>query len=528
LGFEFYKESYSGAIKEITLGKGDKAVTVGGENCYPFYTFEGKMPHKPKIAMEIWDMQPEEWPEATLVPFKDVISDPAAWAKKCVDEFGAELIVLQIKSTDPNGNNASADEAVATVKKVIKAIDVPLIIWGTANVEKDEEVLKKIAEECQDKNLILGPVEDKNHKGIGAAAMGFGHTVIASSPIDVNLAKQCNILLENLGVSMDKMIVDPTTGGLGYGLEYSYSVMERIRMAALAQGDDKLQLPMINNLGNEVWKCKEAKEPVDEAPTLGDPEKRGILMEAVGAVAYLMSGADVLIMRHPESIRLVKSYIDLIYDGGAATDVAAIQKQLDAADVDLLALSPEPDLTIEEEKKAAPAKKAAAPEPEKKAAPAAKKEAAPEPEKKAAAPAEPAAAEAPKAEAAPEADTAAKAEAEAKAKAEAEAKAKADAEAQAKAEAEAKAKAEAEAKEKAEAEAKAKAGAEAKKAAEEKAKIEAELDEIRQKRAEERAKLVAKRASGETNPVQKSPAAIQKSMTDKMIENLDWIHRRSR
>jgi acetyl-CoA decarbonylase/synthase complex subunit delta len=285
---------------------------------------------------------------------------------------------------------------------------------------------------------------------------------------------------------------------------------------------------MINNLGNEVWKCKEAKEPVDEAPTLGDPEKRGILMEAVGAVAYLMSGADVLIMRHPESIRLVKSYIDLIYDGGAATDVAAIQKQLDAADVDLLALSPEPDLTIEEEKKAAPAKKAAAPEPEKKAAPAAKKEAAPEPEKKAAAPAEPAAAEAPKAEAAPEADTAAKAEAEAKAKAEAEAKAKADAEAQAKAEAEAKAKAEAEAKEKAEAEAKAKAGAEAKKAAEEKAKIEAELDEIRQKRAEERAKLVAKRASGETNPVQKSPAAIQKSMTDKMIENLDWIHRRSR
>jgi acetyl-CoA decarbonylase/synthase complex subunit delta len=456
--------------------------------------------------MEIWDMEPEEWPAAALSPFKDVISDPAAWAKKCVDEYGADMIVLQLKSTDPNGNDAGADEAVATVKKVLGAIDVPLIIWGTANVEKDEDVLKKIAEECQGENLILGPVEDKNHKGIGAAAMGFGHTIIASSPIDVNLAKQCNILLENLGVSMDKLIIDPTTGGLGYGLEYSYSVMERIRMAALAQGDDKLQLPLINNLGNEVWKCKEAKQPVDEAPTLGDPEKRGILMEAVGAVTYLMGGSDVLIMRHPESIRLVKSYIDLVYDGGAAADVAAIQKQLDAADVDLLALSPEPDLTIEEEKKAAPAKKAAAPKPEKKAAPAAKKEAAPEPQKKAAAPAEPAPVEAPKAEAAPEADAAAKAEA----------KAKADAEAQAKAAEEAKA----------EAEARAKAEADAQKAADEKAKIEAELDGIRQKRAKERADLVAKRAAAEKKAAKKTPAAVQKSMVAKMIDNLDWIHKR--
>lgn len=525
MGFEFAKETYSGGIKEITLGQGDKAVTVGGESCYPFYSFEGEMPHKPRVAMEIWDLAPEEWPEAALSPFKDVISDPAAWAKKCVDEYGADMIVLQLKSTDPNGNDASADDAAATVKKVLAAIDVPLIIWGTASVEKDEEVLKKIAEECQGKNLILGPVDDKNHKGIGAAAMGFGHTVISSSPIDVNLAKQCNILLENLGVSMDKMIIDPTTGGLGYGLEYSYSVMERIRMAALAQGDDKLQLPMINNLGNEVWKCKEAKQPVDEAPNLGDPEKRGILMEAVGAVAYLMGGSDVLIMRHPESIRLVKSYIDLVYEGGKADNVAAIEKQLDAADVDLLALSPEPDLTIAEEKKAAPAKKAAAAKPEKKAAPA-EKVAAPEPEKKAAAPAEPAPAEAPKAEAAPEADAAAKAEAEAKAKVEAEAKAKADAEAQAKAAEEAKARAEADAKAKAEAEAKAKVEADAKKAAEEKAKIEAELDEIRQKRAKERADLAAKRAASEKKTAKKTPAAVQKSMVEKMIDNLNWIHKR--
>jgi len=520
LGFEFTKEKYSGAIKEITLGQGDKAVTVGGAACYPFYNFEGEMPHKPRIAMEVWDMEPEEWPEAAISPFKDVIADPAAWAKKCVDDYGADMIVLQLKSTDPNGNDAGADEAAATVKKVLDAIDVPLAVWGTANTEKDEEVLKKIAEECQGKNLILGPVEDKNHKGIGAAAMGFGHTIISSSPIDVNLAKQCNILLENLGVSMDKLIIDPTTGGLGYGLEYSYSVMERIRMAALAQGDDKLQLPLINNLGNEVWKCKEAKLPVDEAPTLGDPEKRGILMEAVGAVAYLMGGSDVLIMRHPESIRLVKSYIDLVYEGGVATDVPGIRKQLDDVDIDLLALSPEPDLTIEEEKKAAPAKKAAAPKPEGKAAPAAKKEAAPEPEKKAAAAAEPVVAEAPKV--APAVDAAAQAEAAAKT----EAKAKADAEAQAKAAGEAKVKAEAEAAAKAEAEAKALAEAAAKKAAEENAKIEAELDGVRQKRAKERADLVAQRAAAEKKAAKKTPAAVQKSKVDKMIDNLNWIHKR--
>jgi acetyl-CoA decarbonylase/synthase complex subunit delta len=211
----------------------------------------------------------------------------------------------------------------------------------------------------------MGPVEDKNHKGIGASAMGYGHSLISSSPIDVNLAKQVNILLENLGMPMDKLVVDPTTGGLGYGMEYSYSVMERLRMAALSQGDDKLQFPLINNLGNEVWKCKKAKQTVEEAPTLGDPEKRGILMEAVGAVSYLMAGSDILIMRHPEAVKLTRAFIDLMMDGGSAMDVAAINKELDDVDIDLTSLAPEPDLTIKEEK----AKK---PEPAKAAAPAAK------------------------------------------------------------------------------------------------------------------------------------------------------------
>ncbi len=521
MAFEFYKEAYTGGVKEITLGDGDKAVTVGGETCYPFYQFEGDMPNKPKIAMEVWDMEPEDWPEAALKPFQDVVSDPAAWAKKCIDEYGAELIVLQLKSIDPNGKDASPEDAAATVKKVAEAIDVPLIVWGCSNPQKDEDVLKQVAETCQDFNLAIGPVEDKNHKGIGAAAMGYGHTVVSSSPIDVNIAKQVNILLENLGMPMDRLVIDPTTGGLGYGLEYSYSVMERLRMAAMAQGDDKLQFPIINNLGNEVWKCKEAKLTADEEPTLGDPEKRGIMMEAVGAISYLMAGSDIMIMRHPEAIRMVKSYIDLLVDGGSASDMAGITKQLDDVDIDYAALAPEPDLTIEEEaKKAAPAKKAA--EKPKAAKPAAKK-AAPKkaaPEKKAAkkeAPAE----EAPAVDEKAEAEAKAKAEAEAKAKAEADAKAKAEAEAKAKAEAEAKAKADAEAKAKAEAEAEAKAAADAK------AKRDAEEDELRQKRAAEREALAAKRGKTEEVQVSITAAELQLSETDKIIATLNWVHRRN-
>ncbi len=518
MSFEFYKESYAGAIKAISIGKGAKAVTVGGETCYPLYQFEGEMPHKPKVAMEIWDMAPDEWPAAAMEPFKDVVSDPAAWAKKCVEEYGAEIIVLQLKSIDPNGTDASPKEASATVKKVLAAIDVPLVVWGIANHEKDEAVFKQIAQDCQDVQLTLGPVEDKNHKGIGAAAMGYGHAIISSSPIDVNLAKQVNILLENLGMPMDRVIIDPTTGGLGYGLEYSYSVMERLRMAAMAQGDDKLQMPIINNLANEVWKCKEAKQGVDEAPTLGDPEKRGILMEAVGAVTYLMAGSDILIMRHPEAIRLVKAFIDIAMDGGSAADIAPIAKRLEGVSVDLAALAPAPDLTIEEEKKAAPAKADAAPKAA--AKPAAKPAAAPAAKPAAAKKAEPAPAAAPAAPALDaQADAKAKADAEAaaKAKAEADAKAKAAADAKAKADAEAKAKAAADAKAKAEAEAKAKAAAER----------DAAEESLRQKRAAERAKMAAARQTGAADKVvPMTPAAEQKSEPEKILERLNWVHKR--
>jgi acetyl-CoA decarbonylase/synthase complex subunit delta len=521
LAFEIPKQPYSGKIGETTVGTGSAAVTLGGETSYPFHLFEGEMPNPPKIAMEIWDYDPsKEWPAAAIEPFKDVISSPEAWAKKCVDEYGADMIVLQLKSTDPNGMDRGAQEAAEVAKKVVDAVDVPVLLWGTANNQKDEEVLKAISEKCEGKNLALGPVEEGNHKGVGASALGYGHSIISSSPIDVNLAKQLNILLGNLGVQSNKLIVDPTTGGLGYGLEYSYSVMERISMAALTQEDDKLQVPMINNIGNEVWKCKEAGQGIKEAPTLGDPEKRPILMEAVAAVTFLMAGSDVVILRHPETVRMTRAFIDLMINGGVASDVQEISKRLEAQEVDLVSLSPVPNLdfgtpeAVPKPKAAKTEKKEAAPKPEQK-----EEKPAPEPKKE-----EKVVEVKPKAE--DEAAAKAKIEQEAKARADADAKAKADAEAKAKEEAAAKAKAEADAKAKAEADAKAKTEAEAKAKAAGKAKETEDLKALRYQRALDREKHEAAIRAGEVEEIPKTAAKKQMSQVEKLIQNLGRIHKR--
>jgi len=309
MAFEIPKISYSGQIKEIVLGTDANAVTVGGESSYPFYLFEGEMPHAPKIAMEVYDVPPEEWPTAALEPFEGVTDDPVAWAQKCVSEYGAEMICLQLVSTDPNGLDRSAVEAAEAAKRVADAVDVPLIVWGCGNDDKDTQVLRQVAELCEGKSVVLGPATEGNYRQIGAAAIAYRHTVVASTPIDINLCKQLNILLGDLGVTDEQIIVDPTTGGLGYGLEYTYSVMERDRQAALTQQDERLQFPVVCNMAKEVWKVKEVGIPEAEDPKMGDEGKRGILMESVTAMTLLLAGADLLVMRHPKAIELVKHAI---------------------------------------------------------------------------------------------------------------------------------------------------------------------------------------------------------------------------
>lgn len=308
--FQPSKQVYSGKIREVTLGTGDKAVKIGGKAVYPFHSFEGNIPHPPKIAMEVWDKDPSaDWPAAAREPFADVLGDPAAWAGKCVRDYGAEIIVVQTKSADPNADNRPAAEVAETVKKIVDAVDVPVVIWGVASHDKDTEVMRLVSEKCSGRRLALSPVEEGDYKQIGAACLGYKHVAVASSPIDVNLAKQLNILLGNLGVISEDLVIDPTTGGIGYGLEYSYSVIERIMQAALTQEDEKLQQPIIVNVANETWKCKESNLSTEDAPELGNASSRAVLMEAITAVDLMLAGADVLIMRHPEAIKLVRSYI---------------------------------------------------------------------------------------------------------------------------------------------------------------------------------------------------------------------------
>jgi len=308
MAFQAPVETSSGKIRELTLGA-KKTVALGGENALAFHAFEGTLPNGPKIALEVFDTTPTDWADELKRVLGDVWADPVAWAKKCEGAFGADLVCLQLAGTDPNGANRSVADAVATVKAVADAISVPLIVYGSGNIERDAELLKAVAEATQGKNVAVGSAVEENYKSIGAAAMGFGCKVIGQTPIDVNMAKQLNILLTNLGVPVDNLLIDPSTGALGYGLEYSFSIHERIKLAALKQNDAMLQCPAVANLGKEAWRAKEAKISQAEAPQWGDQRKRGIMWEALTAIAMMMAGSDLLIMRHPEAAQLVRRTI---------------------------------------------------------------------------------------------------------------------------------------------------------------------------------------------------------------------------
>jgi len=302
-------DKYNGAINVLTWGDGDVTITAGGERCISFYIFEGEMPNKPVLALEVMDVTPSGWPQALVDVYGDVYDDPVKWARKCAEDYKAPCIMLTLTGTDPNGLDMLPEEASKIVADVLSAVKVPLIVYGTGSIGKDSEVLKKVAEDNAKNNFLLGFAQEDNYKTIAAAGMGFNKNIVGQTPLDVNLAKQLNILITQLGLDPQRIAMDPTTGGLGYGIEYTYSVIERLKLAALKQGDKMTQMPILNNVGQEVWKIKENKIKFEDAPLIGDPTERGIAWEVITAVTLLIAGSNIVTMRHPCSLQTVSGIV---------------------------------------------------------------------------------------------------------------------------------------------------------------------------------------------------------------------------
>jgi acetyl-CoA decarbonylase/synthase complex subunit delta len=304
-------EKWNGTVREVTLGATSaeggtraKTVTVGGESTLPFLHFEGATPHPPVIAVEIQDRKPAKWSPVLLDAWGTATEDVEAWAK-AAEATGADLILLKFSlDSDP-----SADYARRTVRRVLEATGLPLMVFGPGQADLDNEILVAVAEEAEGERLVLGVCEDKNYRTIVAAALAHGHLVDARCPMDVNLSKQLNILINDMGLPMDRIVMDPTTGALGYGIEYGYSVMERLRLAAL-QGDSMTQQPMLVTPGEEAWRTKEARSDDGVPPTWGNWSERAVNWESLTASTLLESGADIVVLRHPESVRRIRAMID--------------------------------------------------------------------------------------------------------------------------------------------------------------------------------------------------------------------------
>lgn len=320
MNFEIPKETSTGKVLEVTIGAtpdqgGTRSHTViiGGSTALPFHFFEGHHPHPPRVAMEVFDKKPEKYPALLLDYFGDVIDLPGDMAKKCVEEYGAEMISIRLDGTHPEKGNKSADEAADTVRQVLESVSVPIIVTGHSHYEKINEVMKKVCEVTAGENCLISYVEKDNYKTIAAACLAYGHTLVAQSPIDVNLAKQLNILLTEMNFPREKIVMDPLTGALGYGLEYTYSIMERIRIDALA-GDRMMTFPMLVNAGYESFRVKEARAPEKDYPDWGDLSLRGTYWEIGTAMSLLVAGADLLILYHPQTVATVKSKIAEMFE----------------------------------------------------------------------------------------------------------------------------------------------------------------------------------------------------------------------
>jgi acetyl-CoA decarbonylase/synthase complex subunit delta len=309
-------EKWSGQISVLTIGAtkeegGSRSHTIkiGGEQTLPFLFLEGTLPHRPQIAFEVWDIPPVDWPPELTKPFQDVLNDPLAWAMKCVQDYKAEGLCIRLQGAHSDFGNKTASEEAKLIEKLLKTVSVPLIIIGCQDDEKDNLVLPACCEAAKGQRCLIGSAVQDNYKTLTVAVLADGHSIIAESPIDINIAKQLNILISDLGLPLERIVINPTIGALGYGLEYAYSIMERARLAGLS-GDKTVACPFICFVGQEAWRAKEAKAPCQEFLSWGSESERGILWEAITSTALIQAGADLLVMRHPNAVEKVNQYID--------------------------------------------------------------------------------------------------------------------------------------------------------------------------------------------------------------------------
>lgn len=309
------KEKWSNRIHAVTLGATreqggtrGKTVTVGGETTLPALTFEGEIPNPPAVAGLVVDVVPELWPDVLKDAIGSVINSPAEWAQKCVEEYKVDLICLKLLGADPQGKNRGPSEAAASVKSVLEAVDVPLIIWGCGDEEKDNDVLPECSQAAKGENCLIGAATEANYRTLGAIGTADKHKLVAEAPVDINIAKQVNILLQDAGFDLQNVVMCQTTAALGYGFDYVYTIFERVRIAGL-KGDKMMALPQIANVGWEVWKVKEAIADEDVLPGWGKLEERGPRWEVATAAGYIQAGADILTLAHPDSIASTRELI---------------------------------------------------------------------------------------------------------------------------------------------------------------------------------------------------------------------------
>ncbi|SHJ62238.1 acetyl-CoA decarbonylase/synthase complex subunit delta [Tepidibacter formicigenes] len=310
MAFKMSVQKYAGKISEVEIGAGEKAIKLGGENVMPFYSFDGDVGNSPKIGVEILDVYPENWVEPLKNLYKDVANNPVDWAKFVEENFSPDFICLKFEGADPNGLNKSPEECGKIAKSVAEAVNVPLVIAGCNNHEKDAKLFEKVASAVDGYNCLFLAAVEENYKAVGAAAgLAYPHKVGAESSVDINLAKQLNILLTQLGVKEENVVMNVGCSAVGYGYEYVASTMDRIRLAAFGQNDKTLQMPIITPVSFETWNVKESVASVEDVPEWGCQEERGIAMEVSTATSVLAGGANAVILRHPKSLETMKNLI---------------------------------------------------------------------------------------------------------------------------------------------------------------------------------------------------------------------------